>query len=166
MLQLIEAVCAQDAGDEGASVRTPFNLEECFIPKFRSQKKIRGEWKEVERLLMPSYVVAVTNDPDQLAQRLRKIPYLCHVLTMGETYVPLTSYERSWLEAYTSKGDRVVPMSFGHKEGDMLVVTEGPLKGQEGRIIKINRAASLAFLEFHVGQFKITTTVGLGIVPS
>lgn len=163
MCRLIQASCAEynDIAEEGDS----FFLDECFAPRFRSQKKWRGEWRDVERPLMPGYLIAVVDEPDRLVQRLRTIPDLCRMVKPGETYLPLTEYERSWVDAYTEKGDRVVPMSFGHRDGDGVTVTQGPLKGREGQIVKVDRSNSLAHLEFHVGQIRIKTTVGLGIVP-
>lgn len=148
----------------------PHLLDECFSPRFRTQKKLRGQWVNIEHSLMPGYVVAVTDDPWELQRRLRALPISGHVVGTPEptgesmTYLPLSAEERQWVETYTTKGDRVVPMSMAYKEGDRLVVTDGPLVGQEGRIVRVKRSASLAFLEFHVGQIRIKTTVGLGIV--
>lgn len=154
-----------DAATEPADPREPFALDECFVPRYRTQKKLRGEWRDVERLLMPGYVIAVASDPARLAQRLQRVNGFCRVVKAGQTYVPLNAYERMWLEANTSRGERVVPMSFGRKVGDVLEVTQGPLKGYEGRITKVRRSDSLAFLEFHVGPVRIKTTVGLGVLP-
>ncbi|WP_172136362.1 hypothetical protein [Adlercreutzia sp. ZJ473] len=151
--------------DGGNSTNEPLKLDECFAPRFRTQKKLRGEWRDVERALMPGYLIAVVNNPAKLAQCLRRVSGFCRVVKAGQTYVPLNAYERTWLEANTSRGDRVVPMSFGRKVGDALEVTQGPLKGYEGRITKVRRSDSLAFLEFHVGNMKIKTTVGLGVLP-
>ncbi|WP_165051502.1 MULTISPECIES: hypothetical protein [unclassified Adlercreutzia] len=151
---------------DGADSRSELlKLDECFAPRYRTQKKMRGEWRDVERALMPGYLIAVANDPAKLAQCLRRVGGFCRVVKAGQTYVPLSAYERTWLEANTRRGDRVVPMSFGRKVGDALEVTQGPLKGYEGRITKVRRSDSLAFLEFHVGPMKIKTTVGLGILP-
>ena len=52
------------------------------------------------------------------------------------------------------------------RDGDTLLVTEGPLKGREGMITRVNRHKSLAFLEFQIGGKRVTTRVGLGILKS
>lgn len=150
------ATCPPDAA---------IRLDEIFAPMFRTQKKIRGEFRTVERLLTPGYVVAVTDSPDRLAQLLRGVRELTRVLTAGGEYVPLNSEERAWAEQWTQRGQRVIPMSFGYKEGDTLTVTTGPLKGQEGRVTRIDRKHSLAHVEIHVGPMTIRTTVGLGVLP-
>ncbi|WP_165249289.1 hypothetical protein [Adlercreutzia sp. ZJ141] len=157
--------CESDGDGEPDDPSEPLKLDECFAPRYRTQKKMRGEWRNVERPLMPGYLIAVVNDPSQLARVLRYVNGFCRVVKVGQTYVPLSDYEREWLEASTSRGNRVVPMSFGHKVGGVLEVTQGPLKGYEGRIVGVKRADSLAMLEFHVGNMRIKTTVGLGILP-
>ena len=140
-------------------------LQECFSPQFKTRRKYDGQWIDKELRLLPGYVVCVTAYPDELRQRLRSVPEFTRLLTMGETFVPLRDDERAWIDEWTTKGDRTVPLSFAHKQGDKLVVTEGPLKGREGIITRVNRRKCLAFLELHVAGKKIATTVGLAIVP-
>lgn len=161
--KLIADTCAVYNASAGADA--PVSLEECFSPSFATQKKVRGEWVRTEHLLLPGYVIAVTDTPERLADRLRGIRELSRLITAGGQYVPLNDAERLWLELHTQRGDRVVAMSFGYKEGDVLCVTEGPLRGQEGRITKVDRKNSLAHVEMHVGAMTIRTTVGLGVLP-
>ena len=163
MCSVIERACSEH--DERAAPDERIGLRECFSPKFHSQKKWRGEWREVDYQLMPGYVVAIVKEPSKLDRRLRDIRDFCRVVTSGETYMPLSEYERTWIASYTSKGNRVVPMSFGYREGDSVVVTQGPLKGNEARIVKVDRTNSMAHLEFHVGQMTIKTKVGLAVMP-
>lgn len=146
-----------------AAVCTP-EVQECFFPRFQTQRKVRGEWEFVERLLLPGYVIVVTARPADVAQQLRSIPDFCRMVISGETYAPLRRDERAWVEENTRSGDRVVPMSFGYKRGDSFVATSGPLVGREGLVTHVNRAKSLAQVEFHVDAITIRATVGLGIV--
>ena len=141
-------------------------LEECFSPRFVTQRKRMGQWRDVERPLIPGYVIAVTSDPAELARRLHRVPHLTRILTSGETYTPLNAAERVWLDEQTHAGDRVVPMSFGYKEGDKVVVTEGPLVGREWQITRISRSKSLAHLQLHVGGITFKATVGFGLLKA
>lgn len=163
MCQLIERTAAE--ADQLSDIDGYHLVEECFSPRFATERKFHGEFRRIEKPLLPGYVVAVTQDPATLARTLYRVPDFTRLLTSGETFVPLRDDERAWIESSTHVGDRTVPMSFGYREGDRLVVTEGPLKGREGMVTRINRAKSLAFLEFDVHGKKIMTTVGLGIVP-
>ena len=167
MCRRIEKACAvHDENAEGAASRV--GLSECFSPRFRTQRKWEGEWRDVEHLLLPGYVIADVRNPVQLAEAIRKIRDLCRLLSNGETYEPLNKGEREWIEGQTKKGDRVVPMSFARKvnPGDSIEITEGPLSGFLGKVVKIDRANSLAHIELHVGQMTIKTKVGLAVMPS
>lgn len=141
-------------------------LQECFSPRYRTQRKWKGEWEMVEWPLIPGYVIADTPHPAQLTEAIRSIRDLCRLLSDGETYEPLSEKERAWIERWTGKGDRVIPMSFAKKlSDDKVQIVDGPLKGYEGEIVEINRKKNTAYLEFHVGQMKVKTKVGLGIIP-
>lgn len=158
---IIRRACELAAKKSGAGL-----LDEVFAPGYRSRFKRRGAWLDEERLLLPGYVVAVTDDPWELVRVLRGVPAFTRVLRAGETIVPLGDEDREWIERWTAEGDRTIPMSIGHKEGDRVVVTEGPLRGREAMIKRIKRRLCLAELEIHVGQVTVRTTVGLAVLPS
>ena len=137
---------------------------ECFTPKYQTQKKVHGEWRDVEQLLLPGYVIVDTGQPELLMQTLRKIPDFTRLLTMGETFAPLEERDVEWIGTFTQKGRRAIPMSMGVMEGDRVVVTEGPLVGREALIKRVNRHKSLAILELQICGRTVTIKVGLGIV--
>lgn len=58
MCQIIQRVAGEDI------------LKECFTPRFATEKKIKGQWVPAESLLLPGYVIAVTNDAVALYERL------------------------------------------------------------------------------------------------
>ena len=140
-------------------------VREVFSPRYRSRFKLHGEWHDEERQLLPGYVVAVTEEPWKLAQALRGVAGFTRVLKAGETFAPLKDEDRGWIERWTTQGDRTIPMSFGYKEGDKVVVTDGPLVGHEAMITRVNRRKRVAHLEIHAGQLTIHTTVGLEVLP-
>lgn len=137
---------------------------ECFSPRYQTQKKVKGEWLDVECPLLPGYVIVDTAEPELLMQTLRKIPDFTRLLSMGETVVPLDKRDTEWIGAFTQKGRRTIPMSMGVMEGDRVVVTEGPLVGREALIKRVNRHKSLAILELQICGRTVTIKVGLGIV--
>lgn len=140
-------------------------LEECFSPTYEYRRKLRGEWVRQEMLLLPGYVIAVTRDPWELARVLRRTPAFTRLLAMGTNIVPLSANDRSWMERWTTRDDRTIPMSVAYKEGDAVVVTDGPLVGQEAMIVRVNRRKRVAHLEIHAGQLTIHTTAGLEVLP-
>ena len=165
-----ERMCAQitraceelDAStpDDGARVA----LKECFSPRYASRKKRMGQWYDVSRALLPGYVIADVGNPARLAYALKSIREFCRLLAGDETYSPLADAERRWIEAQSREGDRTIPLSFGYKEGDKLIVESGPLKGNEAMITKVDRKNAMAHVEFHVGPMTIKATVGLVVL--
>lgn len=139
-------------------------LEECFSPRYETQKKVKGVWLPCEKPLFPGYLIAVSNQIEKLEVALRRVPEFTRVLSLGEAFVPLHEEDQAWIGAFTEKGARTVPMSMGVMEGDRVVVISGPLAGHEALIKKVNRHRSLAFLEFEICGRRVTTKVGLGIV--
>lgn len=59
-----------------------------------------------------------------------------------------------------------MPMSEALKNGDQVVVTEGPLLGHEGLIKTINRRKSTAYLELDVCGRRVTTRFGLAVLSA
>ena len=114
MCHRIERACLEhDKAAEDEAHCT--GLEECFSPRFKTQRKWKGEWQDVELLLLPGYVIADAKNPSQLADATREIRDLCRLLSDGEAYVPLDEAERMWIERQTRKGERIIPMSFAYK---------------------------------------------------
>lgn len=139
-------------------------LEECFTPRYETQKKVRGTWVNARSVLFPGYVIAVTDDVDRLKRELGAVPEFTKLLSVGEAFIPLDEQDQAWIGAFTSPGERVVAMSEGVIEGDRVIVTSGPLRQHEGWIRSVNRQKSLAFLEIEMFGRKMQTKVGLAIL--
>ncbi len=145
-------------------VATPGVVEECFLPRYETEIKVRGEFRRVEKPLLVGYLFVVTQDPAQLGRDLAKIPEFARVLKRDGAYAPLSREDEAWLSSVTKKDCRTVPMSFGVAVGDRIVVTEGPLTGCEAMISEVDRRRSVAYLSFEICGRRVKTRVGLGIV--
>lgn len=139
-------------------------LSECFSPSYATQMKVRGEWKDVERLLFPGYVIAVASDVEELKRRLCRVTKFTRLLAMGKGFVPLSAQERAWISTHTTEGSRVIPMSMGVMEGDRVRVLSGPLKGHEAWIVSINRRKSVASIRLDMFGRQMETKIGLGVL--
>lgn len=145
-------------------VASPGVVEECFLPRYETEIKVRGEFRRVEKPLVVGYLFVVTEDPAQLGRDLARIPEFARVLRQGGAYAPLSKADETWLSSVTEKGERTVPMSYGVAVGDKIVVTEGPLAGHEAMICEVDRRRSVAYLSFEICGRRVKTRVGLGIV--
>lgn len=79
-------------------------VRECFSPLYSTQIKRGGEWLDVEKTLLPGYVIVATEHIGRVKRLLREVPEYTRVLNMGESFVPLADGERAWIDAFTRKG--------------------------------------------------------------
>lgn len=136
-------------------------LVECFIPKSKRMKKFRGKWHNVNEILFKGYIFMITEHVDVLYNELKKIPNLTKLLgNDGEYIYPIRKEEAMFLTRFGDK-EHIVDMSYGLIEGDVIKVSDGPLMGYEGDIIKIDRHKRIAYV--NVSLFDRITTVKVGL---
>ena len=135
----------------------------CFVPKRIVQVKRKGEWQYTEKDMFPGYFFVDTDDIEEFSQQLHKVEGFATVLTIDKKFYPLTGKDDTLTEdLYNNNG--IFDVSKGIIEADTIIVTSGPLKGQEGLIKKIDRHKRLAYLEFDMFDQIVRGTVGLEIV--
>lgn len=138
-------------------------LERAFVPYSEQERKYQGEWHREYKVLFPGYVFLVSKDKAELFYQLKRVIGLTKLLGTGDEIVPLSEDEIRFLTAF-GREDQVVEMSEGFIENDRVVITSGPLKGNEGLIRKIDRHKRKAYLEIDMFGRKLKTQVGLEIV--
>lgn len=122
-------------------------LEKCFSPKYETQEKAHGQWRYVQRRLTPGYLVAISAAPQKLDRTLREMPEFARLLRDEKGFIPLAPDEVDWISKFTDAGKRVAPMSTAVKEGDQVIVLEGPLFGNAFNITRIDRRRSVAYVQ-------------------
>lgn len=138
-------------------------LEHCFVPYYEEQRRIRGEWGILRKVLFPGYVFVVTAEIEELYKNLKTIIGLTKLLGTGQEIVPLTMDEEKFLRRFGGDG-HVVAMSEGIIEQSQVRVISGPLLGMEGYIRKIDRHKRKAWLEMELFGRKQMIQVGLEVV--
>jgi transcriptional antiterminator NusG len=96
-------------------------LEQCFIPDYEEQRKVRQEWRTIRRTLFPGYVFLVTDRIEPLYFELKKVQGMARLLTTGEEIVPLTESETDFLQSIGGRNHHV-SMSRGIIEGTRVIV--------------------------------------------
>lgn len=139
-------------------------IEECFSPRYATEAKIRGAWQPCERDLFPGYLIAVTDSPAEVAQVLYQLPEFARVVKQGGVYEPLSQVDVDLIAGFTERGQRVVPISRAVKDGDRVIVTEGPLVGNEALITKIDRKRSVAYVQLDLCGLKVRARLGLAVL--
>lgn len=138
-------------------------LQRCFIPYYESMKRYQGRWHKETKILFPGYVFIVSERPEALFLELKKVIGLTRLLGADGDIIPLSAEEVHFLRTF-GKEEQIVTMSVGIIEEDKVIVLEGPLKGQEGHIRKVDRHKRKAYLELEMFGRKVRTEVGLEIV--
>lgn len=139
-------------------------LNRCFIPYSKRLRKRRGEWIERTEILFPGYVFMVSDDPMRLYQALKQIPDLTKMLGRDKKEIfSLPEDEVVFLQSFGEE-DQIVDLSVGCIEGDQIIVENGPLKGKEGLIRRIDRHKRIAEIEIEFLGEKRKAKVGLEIV--
>lgn len=140
-------------------------VQGCFVPRREIMRRLDGAWHKRCERLFPGYVFVQTDDPVRVQQLLRTVPTFTRMLgSAGDTFLPLTRDEVTWISIHINADTHVVEMSEGVIEGDRVVVTSGPLKGHEASISRIDRHKRLAWVDVEMFGRQKTIRVGLEIV--
>ena len=135
----------------------------CFVPRRIVQIRRKGDWVYTEKDMFPGYFFVDTDDVEELSLELRKIEGFSTILTVDKKFCPMSGKDAEQVEElYQNHG--IFDVSKGIIEGDQIIVTSGPLMGQEGLIRKIDRHKRVAYLEFDMFDQVIKGSVGLEIV--
>ncbi len=142
--------------------------EDIFMPVTERMKKINGSWQKVLVPMFPGYLFASSDDPDELFQRLRtnlgKTIFRYVKLIRDDDYIiPLSSKDEQLITELSDE-NHVLKASLGYIKGDKLCVTDGPLKGHEGQVVRINRHKRTAVLSIDFLGEKRNITVSLEVV--
>lgn len=135
-------------------------LNDVFVLTYDRMRKFEGAWHTEQRVLFPGYVILESDDEMALVKAMNRhegIREQCPDLTRVDQDVEKV------LKCLCGK-DHHLAMSRGIICKGITQVTEGPLKGMEDRIRKIDRHKRLAKVEIVGGQAGNYIPAGLEIV--
>ena len=119
--------------------KLPRNLyREAWIPMRKELRIYHGEEVVVPVKLFPGYVFIDTDNPEAVEDELHRDKDFIRFLGDGETYTPVSAHEEEIIRHFTGL-DGVADISIGVITNGRLTVLDGPLKGMEDKIIKIDR---------------------------
>lgn len=152
----VRNICHKDLADKQI-------FEDCFIPKYERPWKKNGVWIKKQEVLFPGYLFFIVEDPTELCIALKNIPEFAKVLGDDEGPIPLYQQEIDFLRKHINQ-DKVFEVSTAEIVGEKLIITDGPLKDLEGKVVHVNRHKRQALLEVFFWGRVMRIKVGLEIV--
>lgn len=139
-----------------------------FVPLQECLFKINGTVKKELKPLFPSYVFIESEISSQeFIKRTRTLIYasrdiIC-ILRYSDTEIVMRESEKQVLLSLCND-DHCIESSSGIKEGNRIHITDGPLKGWESIVKKVNRHKRQAWIEIEfMGSIRLVS-VSLEIV--
>ena len=137
--------------------------DDIFILTFDRMRRYEGTWHLERQLMFPGYVFLISGDPEQLYRSLKPVIGLTKLLKTGDQIISLTESEIQFLLRFGGT-EQLVKMSTGFVEQAQVIILDGPLKGMEGYIKKIDRHRREASLELPMFGRILDVKVGLEII--
>ena len=138
-------------------------LKDAFSFTCEKMRRYQGSWHLEKQKLFPEYVFLESDDALALSKALEPYRDIVQVLEAGELLWPVEKSEENFLKELCGES-RHLSMSRGVIHSGKTHVTEGPLKGKEQMIAKIDRHKRLAFLRLPDAKKDSYVKVGLEIV--
>ncbi len=109
-------------------------------------------FKEIQPMFSSYIIMQSTAEIDsKTLQELKKIPGFYHFLNTNTDIVALAGRDLSIIQHFLGLGPQIGPSLVKFDENDRIVVIEGPLKGIEGNIIKVDRRKQRAKIQIDFG---------------
>lgn len=134
-----------------------------LVPKRKIKERRRGIVQEVVKTLFPSYVFVQMKLDDKNYYAAREIPGVFNFLgSTGPAAVPGEQMANvlRWCD-----GDELIGLS-RVEIGEDIKVIDGPLKGMEGRIIRIDKRKGRAKVKLTLFQEEKEIDLGIEIIQA
>ena len=151
--------------EQALKVLKPEDYEAVFIPQIERKFRESGNWTTRKETLFPGYLFITTGNVESVAESLRPIIGWKKLLKTGDVAVPLTESEELLMSRLMGC-DHLVPSSIAYKEGDQVIIIDGPMQDNPGEIIYIDRHKRYAMVKISMFQREITIRLGLEVLSS
>lgn len=146
------------------------NTEACipFIPLQEILFRRSGVEKKEVRNLFPGYVFIETVLPSQEFMKVinplvYKLSDIISLLKYSDSEIAMKESERQMLLKLCNN-DHCIETSYGIIEGDKIYISDGPLKGMESVVKKVNRHKREALIEMEIMGDVRLVSVALEVV--
>lgn len=134
-------------------------------PRRNLRIKRRGVWLDSLAPIFPSYVFieAESIDPESYG-KLRHTPGFIRFLLSNDNIVPMERKDQELLSHFLAYGE-IVDKSFVVFDSDKMIrVISGPLKGLEGRIVKVDKRKGRAKVKLQMYRDSFNVDFGFEVL--
>ena len=135
-------------------------VQSVFVFTYDCLRRFEGVWHLERKLLFPAHVFLESENADMLLQELEKCSITAN---QGDQLVQMNMEEEQFLRILCGK-EHHLQISRGIICKGVTRITEGPLKGMESRICKIDRHKRLARVTTTNRQEYSSIPAGLEII--
>lgn len=128
---------------------------------------VRRKGKTVQHLLplFPGYIFIETEKLDiELYNTMRYMPDFYRFLPDNKDFHHLEGKDLSLIKHFLNFGEVIDSSKVFFDENDKIVVAEGPLKGLEGFIIKVDRRKKRARIRVDIAQNSVTLDLAFNVI--
>ena len=113
----------------------------------------QGKWLKEQQPVFPGYVIMQTTSSidSKTLLAFKAVPGFYHFLKSNTEITPLAGNDLFIIHHFLGLGPKIGSSLVKFDENDRIVVVEGPLKGIEGNIIKVDRRKQRAKIRVDFG---------------
>ena len=150
--------------DKVKKIISPDLLEDAFVMRRERVKKYHGKWVTFETMMYPEYFFVVTKDVNTLDKELSKLSFPARVCKGDNRfYAPMAEEAQHWYEQMMDETHTIRTSTAVIVDG-VLKIQDGPLVGQEKRVLNIKRSKSVCIVAVSDGGSGFTECVPF-VVP-
>ena len=116
---------------------------EFYVPKRELKERKGGVWRKTIKTLFPGYILIKGHLNTEDYYKFKNIPNLWKLLLCGKEILPIPYDEIRIISRFIDDGE-IIGISNVWEENGQVKVKDGPLKGMEGSIVKIDRRKNRA----------------------
>lgn len=125
-------------------------LKDAFVLSYQRMKRYQGDWHLEWDNVFSGCIFLETEELDALSEELLQNKTLFRHFQEGKGLQEVSEKAEALLQEFSGKSHQI-PMSRGVIRKGITIVTEGPLRGREQWITRIDRHKRLAFLNLIPG---------------
>ena len=126
-----------------------------WFPKKEVREKRKGRYESIEKPMFSNYIFIYWNGEDETDfpfYELRKIPTVIKVLKYDDNSHALKGNDLAFAKWIHTHDGHIKQSKVIYKEGQKIHICEGPLKGFDGNVIKVDKHHKRITVRFEFGD--------------